>query len=99
MNLNELGVSYYEIGGEIQTSTVSNVSTVTSLSGAEANIDPDVVVATDVRGVCYANAQQTSVHYPYTGIGHPLVNIGFNALLRSAEQLGLVKPVNDPTQY
>lgn len=89
MNLSEVGVSYYEIGGAIQTSTVSNTTTVTSLSGVEASNDPNTVVAADVRGVCYAPASQQSAHVPYTGIGHPLTNIGFNVILRGLQQAGL----------
>lgn len=88
MNLSEVGVSYYEIGGAIQTSTVSNTTSVTSLSGVEASNDPNTVVATDVRGVCYAPASQQSYRLPYTGIGHPLTNIGFNILLKGIEQTG-----------
>lgn len=91
MNLNEVGVSYYEIGGEIQTSTVSSTTTVTSLSGVEASNDPNTVVAADVRGVCYAPAQQQSAHLPYTGIGNPLINIGFNVLLQGFRAAGFEK--------
>lgn len=99
MNLSEVGVSYYEIGGEIQTSTVSSTTSVTNLSGVEASNDPNTVVAADVRGVCYAPAQQQSEHLPYTGIGHPLTNIGFNALLRGFKAAGFYKDPHPTEAY
>jgi len=94
MNMSEMGVSYYEIGGAIQTSRVSSISTVTSLSGAEKRISPTSVEPDDVRGVCYAPAEQGSRHVPYT-MGNPLINLGFNILLRGIEEAGL-DPFDEP---
>ena len=82
IDLSEVGVSYYEIGGEIQTSIVSNESTVVAVQD-----DPVVADHVDVRydnpyGVCYAPAEQRHIPYSY---GSPLVNLGANALLRAIE--------------
>ena len=82
IDLSELGVSYYEIGGEIQTSIVSNVSTVVAVQD-----DPVVADYVDVRydnpyGVCYAPAEQPKRHIPYS-YGNPLVNMAANVLIRA----------------
>lgn len=98
MDLSEVGVSYYEIGGGIQTSRVSSTTTVTSLSGAEKRISPTSVVPNDVRGVCYAPAEQGSRHLPYS-MGNPLINLGFNVLLRGVEAAGLDVEMHDTEAY
>ena len=82
INLSELGVSYYEIGGKIQTSTVSEESTVVAVQD-----DPVITDHVDVNydtpyGVCYAPAEQRHIPYSY---GSPLVNLAANALLRAVE--------------
>lgn len=82
INFSELGVSYYEIGGEIQTSTVSDESTVVAVQD-----DPVVADVVHVRtlspyDVCYAPAEQRHIPYSY---GNPLINIAANALLRAVE--------------
>lgn len=82
IDLNELGVSYYEIGGQIQRSVVSNESTVVAVQDDPIIVD-DVDVDNDTPyGVCYAPAEQRHIPYSY---GNPLINLGANALLRAVE--------------
>lgn len=82
IDLSELGVSYYEIGGEIQTSIVSNKSTVVSIQDDPVVADNVDVRAYDPSAVCYAPAEQKHIPYSY---GSPLINIAANALLRAVE--------------
>lgn len=82
INLSELGVSYYEIGGEIQTSTVSDESTVVAVQ--DDPVVADVVYDRTLSSydVCYAPAEQRHIPYSY---GNPLINLAANALLRAVE--------------
>ena len=80
MDLSELGVSYYEIGGKIQTSTVSSESTVVAVQDVPVIADVVPVRSATPYDVCYAPAEQPQRHVPYS-YGSPLVNLGVNALL------------------
>ena len=82
IDLSELGVSYYEIGGKIQTSTVSIESTVVAVQDEPVIADVVHERTLSPYDVCYAPAEQRHIPYSY---GNPLVNLGANVLLRAIE--------------
>lgn len=82
IDLSELGVSYYEIGGKIQTSVVKGESTVVVVHDDPVVADNVDVTYDTTYGVCYAPAEQRHIPYSY---GNPLINLGANALLRAVE--------------
>lgn len=80
----EVGVSYYEIGGTIQTSKVSDIASVIQVQDVPAFAATDHNVPDNPSGVCYAPAEQKHIPYSY---GHPLINLGANVLLRGVVAL------------
>jgi hypothetical protein len=91
MNLSDVGVSYYEIGGAIQTSRISPTKQISRMAGVEKSISPDSGGTHSVRGVCYGATAQPHLPYSY---GNPMVNLGINGLLRAVE--AVVIPIYDP---
>lgn len=87
LDLDEIGVSYYEIGGEIQTCRVSNATTVLATPSSVDTVSTDRELRNSPYDVCYAAGEQR--HLPYS-MGNPLINLGFNILLRGIETAGLV---------
>lgn len=80
IDLGEVGVSYYEIGGTIQTAKVSDITSVVQVQDVPAFAAADNDVPDTPSGVCYAPAEQSHLPYSY---GHPLVNLGANVLIRA----------------
>ena len=92
IDLSELGVSYYEIGGEIQTSTVSEVSSVVVVQDDPVISNDSDVTYRNPYGVCYAPAEQKHIPYSY---GNPLVNLAANVLIRGLEPIVFKDPAEE----